>query len=56
MPQPQLQRAVARPCRARACRARTLMGAERVQSGRRAGTDGYRAGAERVHRVHALGC
>ena len=46
MPQPQQLRAVARPSRAHVCRSRTQVGAERVQSG-------CRAGAERVH---ALGC
>ena len=43
MPQPQQLRAVARPSRARVCRSRTQGGAERVQSGCRAG-------------AHALGC
>ena len=44
MPQPQLLRAVARPYRARACRARALMGAERAQSGRRAGAERAQSG------------
>ena len=43
MPQPQQLRAVARPSRARVCRSRTQVGAQRVQSGCRAG-------------AHALGC
>jgi len=49
MPQPQQLRAVARPSRARVCRSRTQVGAQRVHSG-------CTAGAEGVQRGHALGC
>ena len=49
MPQPQQLRAVARPSRARVCRSRTQVGAERVHSGCTAGAEGVQSG-------HALGC
>ena len=45
MPQPQQLRAVARPSRARVCRSRTQVGAQRVHSGCRGCAEG-----------HALGC